>query len=61
MTIRVTRAIGAPIATAGECPADPRTCAWFKRLGLAGFLFFLAKGLLWLALPALLAMFGMPP
>lgn len=25
-----------------------------SRLGLAGFLFFLAKGLLWLALPAML-------
>lgn len=23
---------------------------WFKRIGLWGFLFFLAKGLLWLAL-----------
>ncbi|HMU78385.1 MAG TPA: hypothetical protein PLE03_01140 [Bacteroidia bacterium] len=22
---------------------------WFKRLGLAGFLFFLIKGLIWLA------------
>ncbi|MFV8819887.1 hypothetical protein [Haliea sp. E17] len=25
--------------------------AWLSRLGVAGFLFFLAKGLLWLALP----------
>ena len=32
---------------------------WLKRMGIAGFLFFLAKGLLWLAVPALLAMFGM--
>ena len=28
----------------------PRACV--ARLGAAGFLFFLAKGLLWLALPA---------
>ena len=24
---------------------------WLKRLGLAGFLFFLIKGLLWLCIP----------
>ncbi len=24
---------------------------WLRRLGFAGFMFFLAKGLLWLALP----------
>lgn len=28
---------------------------WFKRLGLVGVLFFLLKGLLWLSVPALLA------
>jgi hypothetical protein len=28
---------------------------WIKRLGLLGFLFFLAKGLLWLLVPALIA------
>ncbi|WP_167854754.1 hypothetical protein [Mangrovimicrobium sediminis] len=28
---------------------------WLTRLGLAGFLFFLAKGLLWLAVPWLAA------
>ncbi|HEX8386566.1 MAG TPA: hypothetical protein VF576_10295 [Rubricoccaceae bacterium] len=37
-------------------PRGPRV--WLKRFGLAGFLFFLVKGLLWLALPALLVMFG---
>lgn len=31
---------------------------WLKRFGVAGFLFFLAKGLLWLALPALLVVVG---
>jgi hypothetical protein len=28
---------------------------WIKRLGFWGFLFFLVKGLLWLAVPALVA------
>lgn len=28
---------------------------WIKRFGFWGFMFFLVKGLLWLALPALLA------
>jgi hypothetical protein len=30
---------------------------WLKRLGLAGFLFFLIKGLLWLIVPGLIAYF----
>lgn len=28
---------------------NKRWKVWFKRLGLAGFLFFLIKGLIWLA------------
>lgn len=28
--------------------------AWLTRMGFAGFLFFLVKGLLWLLIPALL-------
>ena len=32
--------------------------AWARRLGVGGFLFFLVKGLLWLAVPALLALAG---
>lgn len=28
---------------------------WFKRLGWAGFFFFLIKGLLWLIIPYLIA------
>jgi len=28
---------------------------WLRRAGVAGFVFFLVKGLLWLALPAFLA------
>lgn len=38
----------------GHClPGRGRT-TWLRRLGLAGFLFFLVKGLLWLLLPTLL-------
>jgi hypothetical protein len=29
---------------------------WIKKLGFWGFLFFLFKGLLWLAIPALIAL-----
>jgi hypothetical protein len=32
---------------------------WLKRFGLAGFLFFLIKGLLWLIVPALVAYFAL--
>ncbi len=32
--------------------------AWLRRVGAAGTLFFLAKGLLWILVPALLAWFG---
>ena len=31
---------------------------WLKRLGMGGFLFFLIKGLLWLTVPAVLAVVG---
>jgi len=31
---------------------------WAKRLGIAGFLFFLIKGLVWLSIPLALAMKG---
>lgn len=34
-------------------------CPWLKRLGMVGFVFFLAKGLLWLLVPGLLAYFGL--
>ena len=41
-------------------PAPPPAggLVWIRRLGVAGFLFFLVKGLLWLALPALLVSLG---
>jgi hypothetical protein len=32
---------------------------WLKRFGLAGFLFFFFKGLLWLIVPALIAYFAL--
>jgi hypothetical protein len=32
-----------------------KVVTWIKRLGFWGFLFFLVKGLLWLAIPALIA------
>ena len=31
---------------------------WIKRLGFWGLLFFLLKGLLWLTIPALIAIFA---
>ena len=31
---------------------------WIKRFGVAGFLFFFIKGLLWLVVPAILIWFG---
>lgn len=42
-----------------ECPVPHhkrhKWWAWMKRLGFWGFLFFLAKGLLWLIVPYLVA------
>jgi hypothetical protein len=38
-----------------KCPA----VGWMKRFGVAGFLFFLIKGIVvWILLPALLGYFG---
>lgn len=39
-------------------PANAAPTDWLKRAGLAGTLFFLIKGLLWIIVPALLAWFG---
>jgi hypothetical protein len=33
--------------------------SWLKRFGVAGFVFFLVKGLLWLIVPALIAYFSL--
>jgi hypothetical protein len=32
--------------------------SWIKTMGFWGFLFFLIKGLLWLSIPALIALFA---
>jgi hypothetical protein len=45
------RAPGAEVTTRS-------TMRWLQRFGVAGFAFFLIKGLLWLAVPALLAYLG---
>jgi len=37
---------------------DNHAVSWLKRLGVAGFLFFLIKGLIWLALIIAAAYFG---
>ena len=39
-------------------PKDGQAKSWLKRLGVAGFLFFLIKGLAWLIVPALVAYFS---
>ena len=42
-----------------ELSNQPKGSAkWIKRFGVAGFLFFLIKGLLWLIVPAILIWFG---
>jgi hypothetical protein len=42
-----------------ECPVPHKERksfkVWMKRMGIAGFLFFLIKGLLWLIIPYLIA------
>jgi hypothetical protein len=42
-----------------ECPVSHKGRSkfktWFKRIGVAGFFFFLIKGLLWLIIPYLIA------
>ncbi|WP_370729780.1 hypothetical protein [Fibrella arboris] len=39
----------------GMSVTDNKFRLWFKRLGWAGFFFFLIKGLLWLLIPYLMA------
>lgn len=38
---------------------DYAAVRWIKRFGVAGFLFFLIKGLLWLLVPALIGYFSL--
>jgi len=46
-----------PNADCGQssCRASCRIVRWVRRLGVAGLLFFLFKGLLWLIVPVLVA------
>jgi hypothetical protein len=41
-----------------EDKKENKAVLWLKRIGVLGFLFFLVKGLLWLALPTLLVWFA---
>lgn len=43
---------------AADLAPDSRFKRVLKRFGIAGFLFFLIKGLLWLLIPAALAFWG---
>ena len=38
-----------------HCRASCRVVRWVRRFGMAGFVFFLVKGLLWLIVPVLVA------
>lgn len=40
---------GSPDKPDQEEPQESKLKKWLKRIGLAGFLFFLIKGLIWLA------------
>jgi len=57
MRIRVCHEALTSNAECGQakCRVSCRTVRWIRRLGVAGFLFFLVKGLLWLIVPALVA------
>jgi len=52
-----TQPSGTNAADSFVTPRAPKR-RWIKRLGILGILFFLVKGLLWLAIPAWLAMRG---
>jgi len=47
-----------PERSMSEQPRGPALIRWVQRFGIAGFAFFFIKGLLWLAVPALLAYLG---
>ena len=52
--IQRARATGPDVAS----DSGPRCLLWLRRLGTAGFLFFLVKGLLWLLASAVLVLFN---
>jgi hypothetical protein len=39
-------------------PPDRHPTSWLKRIGVAAFLFFFIKGLLWLMVPAAIFIWG---
>jgi len=43
----------------GKTEEQKGALKWVKRLGVAGFMFFLIKGLLWLLVPGLIAYFSL--
>jgi len=49
---------GQLIHVASKPEFDMSLKSWIKRLGFWGLLFFLVKGLLWLTIPVLIAMFA---
>ncbi len=53
---RADRVMAVQHAQSDDAQKSSRT--WLKRLGWAGFLFFLIKGLLWLIVPAILVWWG---
>ncbi len=53
-----TESQSTPEATPNACPVPRGARTWIKRFGVAGFMFFLIKGLLWLTVPAVLAWWG---
>ncbi len=53
-----TESQNASSAAQQECPIPKGARKWIKRFGVAGFMFFLIKGLLWLTVPAVLAWWG---
>jgi len=44
-----------PMVESAEEPQQRSFSFWLKRLGWAGFLLFLIKGLLWILIPVLIA------
>ncbi|MFN7021108.1 MAG: hypothetical protein ACK4WH_07255 [Phycisphaerales bacterium] len=50
-----TAADAASVVGVAEAPACPVKNRWLRRIGAAGFMFFLIKGLLWLTVPAAVA------
>ncbi|HVZ94058.1 MAG TPA: hypothetical protein VG797_06070 [Phycisphaerales bacterium] len=64
MNETVSQLQGTGLSQAGTVAADmPKACpvknTWLRRIGFVGFMFFLVKGLLWLAALVVTAMVGL--